>query len=102
MRVNFERAGGFAPAATRLSYTIDSNELSIDEANELHDLIRSANLENLPQRSFDLRPRPDAFYYQLVLDDNNGKQTIKLSDVDLPSSLRPLVEWLIRRATQNH
>jgi hypothetical protein len=101
MRVNFERGGGFAPAAMRLSHTVDSDELSTDEANELDDLIRSANLGNLSQSSSDVRARPDAFYYQLTIKDDDGDKTIKASDVDMPSSLRPLVDWLTKRAMQN-
>jgi hypothetical protein len=85
----------------KLSHTVNSDQLSTDEASELDNLIRSADIKNLPPRPPGLRPRPDVFYYQLVIVDDDDNQTIKVSDADMPASLRPLVEWLTKRAAQD-
>lgn len=103
MRIRFERAGGFAPSAMKLSYTLDSDELTDEEVSELQNLIRSADFANVAGHpGGGGRPRPDAFYYRLSINDADGDHTVEASDTDMPGSLRPLITWLTKRATRSH
>jgi hypothetical protein len=101
MRVHFERAGGFAPTATRLNYTADTNDLAPADADSLRKLVVNADVSNLTSRSRDLRPQPDAFYYRVTVEDGGGSNSVVASDTDMPPSLRPLVDWLTEQATKN-
>ena len=94
MRIEFQRSGGFAAPAMKLSHSVDSVDLPADEAEELEALVKQADVANLPARSVGERPRPDAFYYRVVIEDERGRNTIVTSDADMPPALRPLVNWL--------
>ena len=98
MRVNLERAGGFAPPAMRLSCAVDSDELSAEDAAELKALVAGADVAALTGRARNSSPRPDAFHYRVTVDDDDGRHTVEASDGDMPATLRPLVEWLIKQS----
>jgi hypothetical protein len=98
MRVQLERAGGFAPSAMRLSHAVDSDELSTEDAAELKALISDADVAALAGRPRNSTPRPDAFHYRVTVDGDDGRHTVEASDGDMPATLRPLVEWLIKQS----
>ena len=99
MRIKFERGGGFLPTATRLSYTIDSADLPPTAANELQALVAEAKDAAPSSPAANSRPRPDVFYYRVSIEDETGSHTIEASDNDMPTTFRPLIDWLIKRAT---
>jgi len=86
----------------RLSYAVDTDELSASEADELQKLVESADIAGLGERQSARRPRPDAFSYRLKIDNEDGSHTIVASDTDMSASLRQLITWLVKRATQSH
>lgn len=79
------------------SLTIDLDDLPADQAGTLHRLLDEANFftlsENPPTRSV-----PDSFQYTLTVETENAKHTIHTTDVDIPESLRPLIEKLTQLA----
>jgi hypothetical protein len=85
----------------RRGYAADVDALPPDEASELRELIHAANIPDLVARPTTPRPqpRPDAFHYRLVVEEGGQRHTIEVSDTDMPSSLRPLVDWLAKRAS---
>ena len=101
MRIHFQRGGGLAAPAMRQSYTVETDALPDDEAQELRDLINSADIPSLAGRTGASRsaPRPDAFSYRLVIEDGDQRHTVEASDADMPATLRPLVSWMIKRAS---
>jgi hypothetical protein len=82
----------------RLSYAVDSDELSTGEAAELKALVADADVPVLTGRARNSTPRPDAFYYRVTVDSDDGRHTVEASDGDMPATLRPLVEWLIKQS----
>ena len=103
MRIEFRRAGGFAAPAMRQSYTVDSDDISAEEAQELQRLVEQSNVVNLSKikgHSVTQHPRPDTFFYSLIIEDSEGKHVVETSDLDMPASLRPLVSWLSKRASR--
>jgi hypothetical protein len=99
MRIEFQRSGGFAAPTMKLSHSVDSVDLPAHEAQQLEALVKQADVANLAARAVGERPRPDAFYYRVVIEDEHGRNTIVTSDADMPPSLRPLVHWLSQHAT---
>lgn len=98
MRIEFQRSGGFAAPAMKLSHSVDSDDLPAHEAEQLEALIKQADVANLSAGAVGERPRPDAFYYRVVIEDERGRNTIVTSDADMPPALRALIQWLSRHA----
>src|SRR5262245_28420160 len=94
MRIEFQRAGGFAAPAMRQSYAVDLNDLSAEEAKEVERLVEQLDIASLANRQRVKKPQPDAFYYQVVIKDDDNIQTIEASDTDMTPPLRQLIEWL--------
>ena len=98
MRIRLERAGGFQPSAMKLDRTINSEDLSPSEREDLERLIAEAKIDDLGTQQAPLKARPDASYYRLTIEDNDVSHSVKASDADMPSALRPLITWLTTRA----
>jgi hypothetical protein len=94
MRIEFQRAGGFAAPAMRQNFTVDLNDLSAEEAKEGERLVEQLDIAGLANRQRVKRPQPDVFYYQIVIQDDDNIQTIEASDTDMTPPLRQLIEWL--------
>jgi hypothetical protein len=100
MRIQYERSGGFAGPAMRRSHVVDEDSLTGDEARELQHLVASADLAGHAAKRTGAAPKagPDVFRYRLTLEHEGQKHVVNLSDADMPESVRPLVEWLTRKA----
>jgi hypothetical protein len=101
MRIHFERGGGFAPTAMRLSHTVETQELPATEAAELRNLVSGADIAGLAGHASNTPPRPDAFHYRLTIEDDAATHQIVTSDADMPAALRPLVSWLTKHAARH-
>jgi hypothetical protein len=101
MRIHFERAGGFAAPAQRLSASVDTDQLPADKAQEVDQLLQSADIPQLVgvRPSAQRQTRPDMFHYRLTVEAGSQKHTVTVSDADMPEALRPLVHWLTSWAT---
>ena len=97
MRVEFERSGGFA--GLRRVCTVDEATLPPDEVRQLRDLVQAAGFFDLPAEVTARRPGGDRFHYRVTVDDSERRHTVDLDEVAVPDGVRPLVDWLSRRAT---
>ena len=97
MRVEFERSGGFA--GLRRACTVDEATLPPEEAGQLRDLVQAARFYELPAEVTARRPGGDRFHYRLTVDDRERRHTVDLDEVAVPDGVRPLVDWLSRKAT---
>jgi emfourin len=93
MKIEFSRSGGMAGPAMGRRVEIDTNDLSVADANELAQLINKADLtkQRTPSTS---RPLPDAFHYRITVSDKGQTQTSVTSDADMPENVQPLIDWL--------
>jgi len=98
MRIRFERSGGFLPSAMKLDHTINSEDLSPDDVGTLESLVAQAGIADLSKQQAPVKARPDASYYRLTVEDDEGSHSVQASDADMPTTLRPLVKWLTDRA----
>lgn len=99
MRVHFERTGGFAAPAMKRSCTVDTTALPESEANELESLLQSADISQLASSKSGESPQRDAFRYKLTVEHEGGTHTVDLLEADVPEKVRPLLNWLKKRAT---
>ena|SRR5882762_990603 len=90
MRIEFRRSGGFAGLGVRLD--LESAELPAAERKALEALVARARFFELPARSS--RPQPDAFQYDLCIEDAGRRNAVCLHDPVEPETLRSLLERL--------
>jgi hypothetical protein len=93
MRIHFEQSGGFAAGIRRPTVTIDTATLPPDEAKTWHDLVSAANFFNLPATT-PPGPARDAFSYQITVESEGKKHTIRTQGGSVPGALSPLIERL--------
>jgi hypothetical protein len=92
VRIYFERTGGIA--GMTMATTFDSATLSVDEANQLRQLIDTADFFHLPPNFSSLPPHPDRFQYKLTIEESGKCHTVVVNEEAVPEALRPLIKWL--------
>ena len=92
MQVSFERSGGVIGAPIGLD--LDSENLPPAQAAQLRQLIEAADFFNLPA-ALPTVSRPDRFQYRLTIQDGGRQHQITVGETAIPSSLRPLLDWLM-------
>ena len=94
MRIAFERSGGIA--GLRLSATIESDSLSRQEADELSKLVEDAGFFDLPADITGPKAQPDQFVYDVTVETEARRHTVRVDDSTAPARLQPLLDWLSR------
>jgi hypothetical protein len=109
MRILFSMEGGIAyfPGLSR-PVTIDSEQLSQQDAAELRRLVEAADFFNLPAKvGSPARGAADYRQYNVTIEDGERRHTVHATEPIGDADLRRLVEFLgakandIRRATRN-
>ena len=95
MRVRFKMDGGFVylPARSEPT-TIDTDELSEEEAKELERLIEAAGFFELPETSSPPRGAADYLRYTISATTPEHSHTVQLTDPIEDPHVRALVEYL--------
>lgn len=92
MRIQFERTGGVA--GIPLVIDLDSDSLPQQEQLALQELVEAADFFRLPERITTPLPVADRFVYLVMIEAEAQTQTVIVNEAAVPSSLRPLLEWL--------
>jgi hypothetical protein len=98
MLLRFDSGGGVTGPAGNRSASFDTNRMSADEAAELQALVQAADLPRLVGRVIRAPARPDEMYYEITFEGDGPSQTVSATQQDMPSQLRPLINWLNARA----
>jgi hypothetical protein len=98
IRVCLQRSGGFTgiPIITM----VDTANLPSVEAEQLRQLIKSADFLNLPPVISTGNALPDRFQYQIAVEDNNKKHSITVSESVIPDKLRPLIDFVMKMGSR--
>ncbi len=96
MRIEFERSGGFA--GLRISTTVESDSLAEEQADELCQLVEDAGFFELPAEITGPAAQPDQFVYQLTVETEEQRHTVRVENTTPPPRLQPLLDWLSRAA----
>jgi len=94
MRVLFERTGGFA--GKKLEGLLDSSNLSVSQARRLKELLKQSGFFQLPSALESSHPSADHFNYRVTVETEEGKHTIEAGETAIPSSMRPLLDFIVR------
>lgn len=92
MQIHFERSGGFA--GMKLQHDVDSASLSPDQAQQLSQLLESAQFFKLPQTLQATSPGADRFKYKISVNDGGQSHSVELDDGTAPEQVKPLLRWL--------
>ena len=101
MKIYFERSGGFA--GFPISTEVDTHSLPPDEAHKIQGMIDNAKeFFDLKESSSQPPKRAaDYFKYKVTVQKEEEEQnTIETNDITMPSNLRPLINYLIEKATK--
>lgn len=96
MRVTLEQSGGFA--GLMITRTIDTQDLSPSESQQLENLVNESNFFQLNSIT-ELSPQPDRFGYTLSVEIDGRKHSIQLSETNIPDKVRSLLEWVQSRSS---
>ncbi len=90
LRLSFRRSGGL------FAGNVLATSVSVDE--ELAPLVSQADLPGLAERSPISGPGADTYQYELVLEGDGPPRRVVVQQTAVPDELRPLIDWLERRA----
>ena len=94
--IYFERTGGFTGITNEAE--IHSDSLQQEECERLLNLINYSGFFET-QKSYNIKgDMPDQFQYKITIEYNDKRQTLELGDAAIPESLRPLIQYLSRKA----
>jgi hypothetical protein len=96
MRVTLEQSGGFA--GLMITRTIDTQDLSPTESQQLENLVNESNFFQLNSIT-ELSPQPDRFGYTLSVEIEGRTHSIQLSETNIPDKVRSLLEWVQSRSS---
>ena len=97
--IHFERTGGFG--GIPINTTIDINSLPPDEAHKLQGMIDNA--KEFFYQPLKLPPSApdqgaDYFKYKIMVETEEKQNAIETNDITMPSELRPLINYLVKKA----
>ena len=92
MQIHFERSGGFS--GIRMSTTLDSESLSLEEIQDFQELVKSSKFFDLPEKITSPKPGADRFQYKLTVEDEGRRHTVEMSEAAIPETLQPLLQRL--------
>lgn len=95
MRVTLEQSGGFA--GLMITKTIETQDLSPSEAEQLENMVRDSNFFQLNSIS-EAFPQPDRFGYTLSIEKDGRTHSIEMNETNMPEQLKPIVEWVQTRS----
>jgi hypothetical protein len=97
--VDFKRSGGIS--GTRIAETIDSRNLSDQDAGTLRELIDLSNFFGLPPKICAREPVPDSFQYEISILAGSRSHKVIVCDEAGPTELHNLIDWLNDKALED-
>jgi hypothetical protein len=98
VQVSFGRSGGFA--GVMMTATADTDTLAPTDAAHLRSLIEAADFFRLTPVMTGTTTRPDRFQYEITVTDGDRHHSVTVSESNVPSTLRPLLDWMQDAARQ--
>jgi hypothetical protein len=93
LRIELTRSGGYAGMTTKLG-ELDTAELPDADARKIDELVKSADVPALEEASPMRGGGADRFQYDLVIEDDDGRRQVTMSEDKIPNELRPLIDRL--------
>jgi len=97
--ITFERTGGFAGQPIQMQVDLDT--LPNDQAQKLQSLLLTSHFFEIPETIPGMHrdtPSADEFRYDLTVEANRSRHSVRTTDSTAPDNLRPLIDELSRLA----
>jgi hypothetical protein len=72
----------------------DTETLAPNDAAHLRSLVEAADFFRLTPIMTGTTTRPDRFQYDITVEDGDRSHTVTVSESNVPSTLRPLLDWM--------
>jgi hypothetical protein len=92
MKLSVVRGGGLAGIVTRTE--LATNVLPPEAERALREQVAQSGLLDLTESASPSEPAADALQYEITLEDQGETQRVRLSEEDLPDSVRSLIAWI--------
>jgi len=93
VRIRVERSGGFAGLVRTAE--VDTATLPEAHAREIEDRVRGIDFEGGARLSGEAEARPDAFQYDVSIDDGDTQHRVTLREPALPAGFREVFRRLL-------
>ena len=90
-KIMFECSGGFLGQSKDIALDLDT--LPSNESRHLLCLIQKADFFNIPENLV-ARSTADEFLYAITVEAGTTRHRVRVSDTDMPTALRPLIDEL--------
>ena len=90
MKISYRRTGGFAGMV--MSFDIDTETLSKEQAEEIKELVSAADFFALPESIPASGLGADRFQYKLTVETGEEQHSVDVGEAAVPESLWPLLE----------
>jgi len=102
MRISYRRTGGFAGMV--MKFDLETETLPQEEADEIQELVTSADFFSLPDVISSSAPGTDQFQYRLTVEYHEQQHTVEVGDASVPENLWPLLNKIrvLSRTNRNH
>ena len=92
MHIHFERSGGFM--GLHMAYTIDTAQMSAEEADRLREMLVAADFFALPTALLPKEQTADQFRYVVRVEDAQLQHTVETTETAATAELRLLLRRL--------
>jgi emfourin len=93
VKISIVRGGGLAGMVTTTS--LDTDDLTGPDKAALRAKVDQAAVHQSHRRGTERTPtQPDRFSYELTIEDNGRRQTLRIRDQDLSPELHDLITWV--------
>jgi hypothetical protein len=99
MKIHFERSGGFT--GIRLATTVDSQEISPEEAQMLRADLEKASFFDLPAHIQGQAKGADRFHYRVRVQEGEREHEVEIDEGAAPENLQPLLQNLSNLARRS-
>ena len=94
LKVCLKRTGGVA--GIRGQWEIDGHALDSKKASELKKLLETADFFSLPCEVGNLKEVRDVFCYELTVEDEDKKHTVRCAEPAVPKPVRDCLDWILK------
>jgi len=97
MHVMLQRTGGFT--GIPMNKMVDVANMTAGEINKLRQMVETANFFQLPAAILSA-PQPDRFQYEITVEQDGKRHTVKMAETAVPAELKPLLNWIMESGQQ--
>jgi hypothetical protein len=91
MKLSVVRGGGLGGFVTHTE--IAEEALSAEGAKALRDKVAEARLLKLPPAPAPEKAYPEDLHYELTVEDEGRRRTVRMTEASMPDSVRSLIAW---------